>query len=255
MYSHENHTQQIAQPGVHFYIVRIARRHALYCKCDSHVQWPTWATRTFRSLALSTPEALPQSLVPNEALTSIALSHDAISSIYQQESGQIIKLTHREARASMTELAMLQSALAVRMCCRNILHQTIILHYRAEKWNQRLGQPETENQLGARHEHLGRQSFEEAGDTFILQHAGHDSEARLGVLEITVLNAGFDDVEGRGDNQAGRCTGDGSDEVLAPGSLVVILEFEQLFFGPGRSSEERERTRGISRGCPPSSPI
>lgn len=129
------------------------------------------------------------------------------------------------------------------------------LHHCSEKGNQSLGQPETKNEFGAGHEHLRRQSFEEAGNTFVLQHAGHDSETRLRVLEVSVLNSGLDNVKGSGDNQAGRCTGDGGDKVLAPGSLVIILKLEQFFFGPSRSAKERERTGGISSGRPPGSTI
>jgi len=67
--------------------------------------------------------------------------------------------------------------------------------------DQRLCQPETKHQLRPRHQQLRRQPLEETREALVLHHRAHDLEPRLRVLEISVLDAGFDDIEGSGDDE------------------------------------------------------
>jgi len=104
--------------------------------------------------------------------------------------------------------------------------------------DQRLCQPETEHQLRPRHQQLRRQPLEETRDAFILHHRAHNLEPRLRVLEISILDTSFDDIEGSGDDEGGRSAGDGSDEVLEVGGGVVVGEVVEIFFGEGGAAEQ-----------------
>jgi len=104
--------------------------------------------------------------------------------------------------------------------------------------DQRLCQPETEHQLRPRHQQLRRQTLEETRDAFLPHHRAHNLEPRLRVLEISVLDTGFDDVEGSGDDERSRSAGDGGDEVLEVGGGVVVGEVVEIFFGEGGTTEK-----------------
>lgn len=97
-----------------------------------------------------------------------------------------------------------------------------------ESWDQGLCQPETEDQLWARHQQLWRQSLEETRESFILHHTTHDLESAFGTFKVSVLYAGLYDVEGSGDEEGGRGAGDGGYEVLEPGGTVVVFEFVEI---------------------------
>lgn len=70
-----------------------------------------------------------------------------------------------------------------------------ILNDLAKGGDQRLSQPEAENELGSGHQELGRKTLEETGDTLVLDHVGQNAEAGLGVLEVAVLNTGLDHIQ------------------------------------------------------------
>lgn len=84
----------------------------------------------------------------------------------------------------------------------------LLLHYFAKGRDKCLRQPEGEHKLRSSHEQLRRQSLEERGETFMFHHVGHNLEATLGVLEVPVLDAGLDNIEGSGDDKRGAGTGD-----------------------------------------------
>ena len=107
-----------------------------------------------------------------------------------------------------------------------------------KRGDERLRQPEGEDELGARHEQLGDEALEEGAGALVLGHVGQDAEAALGVVEVAVLDAGLDHVEGGGDDEGGGGAGDGGDEVLEPGGFVVVLEGEEEFFCEGGAAEE-----------------
>lgn len=112
------------------------------------------------------------------------------------------------------------------------------LYNLTESGNQSLCQPEAEDQLRACHQQLGGETLEEAGRALVLEHLGDNLEARLGVFEVAVLDTGLDNIEGSRHNQGCASTTDRGDEVLAPGSLVVIGQFVNFFLGESRSAEE-----------------
>lgn len=101
-----------------------------------------------------------------------------------------------------------------------------------------LRQPEGEDQLGARHEQLGDEALKEGAEALVASHVGQDAETALRVVEVAVLYAGLDNVEGSRDNQRGGGTGNRGDKVLEPGGLVVVLELEQELLGKSRTTEE-----------------
>jgi hypothetical protein len=70
------------------------------------------------------------------------------------------------------------------------------------------------------------------------------------VLEISHLDSGLDDVERSRYNQRGGSTTDRSNEVLVPGSGVVVLKLEDELLSSGGTSEEGERARSISGSSP-----
>lgn len=104
--------------------------------------------------------------------------------------------------------------------------------------DKRLCKPETEDKLGASHKQLGSQSLEETGHALVSDHVSDDPEAGLGVLEVTVLDTGLDHVERSGNDERGGGTGNGSDEVLHPGSRVVVLKTIDVLLGKSRTSEK-----------------
>lgn len=114
----------------------------------------------------------------------------------------------------------------------------VCLYDLAKGRNQRLSQPEAENELGSGHQKLRRQTLEERRETFVLHHVGDDTEARLGVLEVAVLDASLDHVEGSGNDKRCASTADGGDEVLRPRGLVVVLQSVDVFLGESRSTEK-----------------
>ena len=69
-------------------------------------------------------------------------------------------------------------------------------------------------------------------------HVRQDPESRLRVLEIAVLDACFNNVEGCGDDEGGGGARDGGDEVLAPGGGVVVFKGVDVLFGPGGTAKE-----------------
>jgi hypothetical protein len=69
------------------------------------------------------------------------------------------------------------------------------LHYLAKRRNKCLRKPEGEDELGAGHEKLGRETLEERSETLILHHARYNSEAAFGVFKVPVLDTGLDDIE------------------------------------------------------------
>ena len=103
---------------------------------------------------------------------------------------------------------------------------------------QRLRQPKAKDQLRPRHEQFRRQALKEARKPLVLRHITQDSEAALWVVEISVLDPRFYDVEGSGDDEGGGGAGDGGDEVLAPGGGVVVFEFVPPLLGGCGTTEE-----------------
>lgn len=100
-----------------------------------------------------------------------------------------------------------------------------------ESGNERLGKPEREHELWPGHEELRYQALEERRNTLVLHHAADDLESALWVLEVPVLDAGLDDVEGCGHEEGGRCTSNRGNEVLEPGSLIVVAQAEEISLG------------------------
>lgn len=62
---------------------------------------------------------------------------------------------------------------------------------------QRLRKPKAEDQFRARHEELRSQAFEETGKAFVFCHIAQDFESTLRVIEVTVLDASLNNVQGR----------------------------------------------------------
>ena len=129
------------------------------------------------------------------------------------------------------------------------------LYNLTESGNQSLCQPEAEDQLGTSHQQLGGQALEETGGALVLEHLRDNLEARLGVLEVAVLNTGLDHVQRSGDNQGGTGTADGGDKVLAPAGGVVVAQFVDVLLGEGGTTEESERARGVTGGSPASAAV
>lgn len=138
-------------------------------------------------------------------------------------------------------------------------------------YNQGLGEPEGEDELGASHQQLGGQSLEEGSWALVLGHVGNNLETRLWVLKVSHLDAGLDDIERSGDDEGGGSTTDGCNKVLVPGSGVVVLEVEDELLSSGGTTKElhhmlaivpsgcvgylrratySERARGVSGGSP-----
>lgn len=71
-----------------------------------------------------------------------------------------------------------------------------------------MGDPEGEDELRSGHDKLRDQALKEAGWTFLPDHLGDNPNAALWVVEVAVLNAGLDDIEGCRDEERGRGTTD-----------------------------------------------
>lgn len=104
--------------------------------------------------------------------------------------------------------------------------------------NQRLSQPEAENELGPGHEQLRSQTLEERCDTLVLHHVGNDAETGLGVLKVAVLNTRLDHIERSRYDEGSASTADGGDKVLRPRGFVVVLQTVDVLFGKSRSTEK-----------------
>lgn len=89
--------------------------------------------------------------------------------------------------------------------------------------------------------YLGNQSLEETTEALVLGHVAQNSEAALGVVKVAVLDSRLDDIEGGGNDERGRGTGNGSNEVLEPSRLVVVLEVEEPLLGKGRTTKQLPR--------------
>lgn len=125
-----------------------------------------------------------------------------------------------------------------------------LFQHAIESRDKCLGEPEGEDELRAGHEKLWYQSLEETAHTLILGHVGQNLEAAFGVLEVSVLDTGLDDVERSGDNERGGSTTDGRDKVLEPCGLVVVGQTEEVLLRESRTTEEGERSGGISGSSP-----
>lgn len=68
------------------------------------------------------------------------------------------------------------------------------------------------------------QSLEETRHSFILNHTSYNPEATLWIVEVSVLDAGLDDVERGRDNKGCGSTCNRCYEVLKPGSLVIVCK-------------------------------
>lgn len=123
------------------------------------------------------------------------------------------------------------------------------LDHLVEGRDQGLSEPEREHKLGTGHQELGGEALEERSRTLVLHHVLDDSETTLGVIEVSVLDASLDNIEGRGDKKRSGGTSNGSNEVLAPCSGVVVLDTEGLL-GEGGTSEESKRTGSVTGSGP-----
>jgi len=83
-------------------------------------------------------------------------------------------------------------------------------------WNKGLCQPEGEDKFRPSHQKLWRQSLEESCWSLVLYHVGDNPDTTLGILEVPVLNSGLDNVQWCRNNQGGRSTSDGGNEILVP---------------------------------------
>ena len=136
---------------------------------------------------------------------------------------------------------------------------------------QSLCQPEAKDKFRSRHEQLRRQSLEEASHALILGHVAQDPEPALGILKVSVLDPGLDDVERSGDDEGGGCADYRGHEVLHPARGVVVGELVDVFFGKCRATEELlqlasadrslemgtygKRARSVSSRSPSRSPV
>ena len=116
------------------------------------------------------------------------------------------------------------------------------LHHLVEGGYQRLGEPERKYEFRTGHEEFRCQSLEERSETLIAHHVRHDLESTLRVFEVAVLDSRLDDVEGSGHDKGCASTRNRSDEVLRPGSSVVVAELVEVFFSNGRSTEKLSET-------------
>lgn len=86
--------------------------------------------------------------------------------------------------------------------------------------------------------YLGDQSLKETTEAFMLSHVAQDSEPTFRVVEVSVLDSGLDDIERGRDDERGRGTSNGGNEVLEPGGLVVVLEVEEELLGKSGTTEK-----------------
>lgn len=150
----------------------------------------------------------------------------------------------------------------------------MFLYNLAKGRNQRLSQPEAENELRSGHQKLGRQTLEEAAGALVLHHVRQDAESRFGVLKVAVLDTGLDHIQRSGNDQGGAGTAHRGDEVLGPAGGVVVLQGVDVFLGEGGATEElyisvsikmhymdwefsayREGPGGVTGSSPASSPV
>ena len=85
----------------------------------------------------------------------------------------------------------------------HILRNLHISHNLAKCRYQRLRQPKAKHQLRPCHQQLRGQPLKKAAHPLIPRHVPQNPKPRFRVLEVTVLDACFDDVEGRGDEEGG----------------------------------------------------
>ncbi|KAI6769715.1 hypothetical protein HG530_004344 [Fusarium avenaceum] len=81
-------------------------------------------------------------------------------------------------------------------------------------------------------------SLEESTSTLVLRHVGQDSETTLRVFEVAVLDTGLDNIKRSRNDQRSRSTSNGSNKVLEPAGLVVVLKVEEVLLGESRTTEE-----------------
>lgn len=105
------------------------------------------------------------------------------------------------------------------------------------------------------HKDLGSQSLEETTETFLLDEILDNVQSRLGVLKVTVLNTGLDDIKRSSDGDRSDSTANGGAEVLEEGSLVVVLETKDVFLDKGGTTEERKGARGVTGSRPASTTV
>ena len=89
----------------------------------------------------------------------------------------------------------------------------------------------------------------------MLDHVLDNLDTALWVLKVAVLDTGLDNIKWSGDDQRGRGTSDGSDKVLEPGGLVVVVELEEITLGESGSTEESERTWSVTGSSPSPSAV
>lgn len=116
--------------------------------------------------------------------------------------------------------------------------------------DQRLGQSEREDELGASSQKLGHKTLEEGAGTLGGNHVLDDLQTGLGVVEVSVLDSGLDDIERSRDNQRGRGTKERGNNVLAPGGLGVVLESQNVLLGKGVTSKQSKGSGGVSGSGP-----
>jgi hypothetical protein len=102
-----------------------------------------------------------------------------------------------------------------------------------ESRDEGLSEPEGEDELWSSHEKLGYETLKERCDTLVLHHAADDLESAFWVLEVSVLDASLNNIKGCGDNKGGGGTGNRGNEVLEPGSFVVIAQAKEVSLSEG----------------------
>lgn len=65
----------------------------------------------------------------------------------------------------------------------------------------------------------------------MLHHVLNNLEATFWVVKVLVLDTSLDNIERGGDEKRSRCSGNRSNKVLEPRSLVVILQTEEVTLG------------------------
>lgn len=98
--------------------------------------------------------------------------------------------------------------------------------------------------------YLGSQTLEEGRDTLVLHQILHNCKPANLLLKVRLLDTSLHDIEGRRDGDTGDSTGHGGDEVLAPGSLRVVGNTENVVLGEGGGTKEGERTGSVTRHRP-----
>jgi hypothetical protein len=114
----------------------------------------------------------------------------------------------------------------------------VCLYNLAKRRDQRLRQPEAKHELGPRHQQLGRQPLEEAGQALVPRHVAQNAHPGLRVLEVAVLDPCLDHVQRRGHNQRRARPAHRRHEVLPPARRVVVLQAVDVFLGEGGAAEE-----------------